>query len=98
MSENEGGVSFKQYNINQIIKANTRKARAERHKNTRFLMINGPHRLWLTFQDCCFAMKQGKAKDGCLALNVFGSGTERPLTQQEKDDINAAADDYTGDK
>lgn len=72
----------------------------ERHANTRFLMLEGDKRIWMTFQDCYRALDAGWAAyiDGGLALDVAGSGTERPLTEQERADITNAADEFSGSK
>ncbi len=91
-------ITSTQYNINKIIESNNRKAQAERHKNTRFLMLYRGVSRWLTFEDYCAALNEGVLRDGRKALDVLASGIERPFKQQEKDDITATANDYNGDK
>ncbi len=61
-------------------------------------MIYLGERRWLTFNDCYRDVDAGYVYDGGLALDISGSSVERPLTEQEKDDINEAAEDYSGDK
>lgn len=74
---------------------------AKRNAHTRFLMIVQGQRVWMTFTDCYQTIDYGWLRgvvDGGLALDVVGTGKERPLTPQEKSDINNAADEYSGSK
>ncbi len=81
--------------------ATEREARVKRNANTRFLMVIFGRRHWLSFNDCYTARYWrfiSDLGDSAVALNVAGSGAERPLTQQEKDDITSAAVGYSRDK
>ena len=73
---------------------------ADRYRNVRFLMIVEGRRSWMTFRDCYRTLDAGfmQVTDGGLALDVSGTGVERPLTEQEKHDITDAADEFSGSK
>lgn len=81
---------------------NRKKTRIMRNSNTRFLMILCEQRLWVTFDDCCNiignALYINDLVNGHLALDICDSGAERPLTQQEKDDLYSVLEERKRNK
>jgi hypothetical protein len=71
---------------------------AEKYRDTRYLMIVNGRRQWMTFWDCARTLDANyPVEDGGMALDITDKTmVERELTQEEKNAITNAADDWSG--
>lgn len=67
------------------------------HVGTRYLMIDHGQRIWMTAHDCAIALNMPIA-DGGRAVDIFDSGAERLLTEDEKRYISNLSDEHSGNK